>query len=618
MPSPKIFTFVRRSLRLKTILAFMIVALVPLIVMIGLYFQTISDLLVETARQDLQIGAQQTAQELDTFFEENIIDLHAQTQFSDFADYLKGDAAYRTASAPRLSAIFRSMSRTANPAYVQSFMLLDENGTVVFDQSHLDTGKDFSNELFFSKTWGAGFPQVTLTTPGARGERSIYFSAPLWDTNDQKVGVLAIRYNLNVIQYITGESSNLAGPETFAIVTEQDGKVVGWHTEAYPPQEFVKIDTAKMGSFSRNISLNGEDYALVHLPLNNAPLNVFYVRSEISITDFVRSRVMVIGLISLGVLALTVLLAIGMGNRMVRPIQELTKASASLSQGDLSTRVQVISLDEVGQLGETFNQMAEQIENEVAEIRKGEERYRTLRESLEQMVYQRTEDLQLANKDLESFAYSVSHDLRSPLRTIAGFANVIIEDYPSDLDPTIKSHLDRIIHAANKMAELIDALLTFSRSGRKVVNKKSINLAEIVQNVIANCQSAITGGRQVEWIVGDLPNVNADPILIEQVYANLVDNALKYTRGRAPARIEIGSISENQHYLFFVKDNGVGFNMAYAERLFGVFQRLHPESEFEGTGIGLATVQRIIFRHEGRLWAESEVDVGATFWFTLG
>jgi light-regulated signal transduction histidine kinase (bacteriophytochrome) len=274
-------------------------------------------------------------------------------------------------------------------------------------------------------------------------------------------------------------------------------------------------------------------------------------------------------------------------------------------------------VDEVGQLGETFNQMADQIEAEVEAIRQAEERYRILSESLEQTVQRRTEELQLTNKELESFAYSVSHDLRAPLRTITGFANIIIEDYQSNLEPEIQSHLQRIVKATNKMAELIDALLNFSRLGRAAINKESINLAELTQNLTSCCPSE-QETRQIEWVIGELPVVEADPVLIEQVFVNLINNAVKYTRGRKPAQIEIGSYLDQQQRVFFIKDNGVGFNMQYADKLFGVFQRLHAESEFEGTGIGLATVQRIIYRHEGKIWAEAIEGEGATFYFTLG
>jgi light-regulated signal transduction histidine kinase (bacteriophytochrome) len=241
---------------------------------------------------------------------------------------------------------------------------------------------------------------------------------------------------------------------------------------------------------------------------------------------------------------------------------------------------------------------------------------RTLNQELEQRVRERTQELQAANSDLEAFSYSVSHDLRAPLRRVDGFCQMFIDEFGAGLPQEGRRILESACAGTAQMSELIDALLRFARYSRQPLQTRSVQTEALVRRIIGNFQEQLQG-RSVELRIGELPDCTADGALLEQVFTNFISNALKFTSGRAQARIEIGARFEAGEQIYFVKDNGVGFDMRYAERLFGVFQRLHAQSEFEGTGIGLSIVYRIVRRHGGRVWAESRPQEGATFYFSL-
>lgn len=256
------------------------------------------------------------------------------------------------------------------------------------------------------------------------------------------------------------------------------------------------------------------------------------------------------------------------------------------------------------QLGELF--LRKQAEQEV----------RLMNAELEERVERRTHQLEVVNKELEAFSYSVSHDLRAPLRAIAGFTQIIASDYEQSLDMEAKRLFSIIRHNTELMDQLITHLLEFSRSGKSEIKKVMVNMKELALSVYQE----VSNGKKlenVEVIIKDLPHAWADPTLIKQVWHNLLSNAVKYTAPRENPIIEIGAYQEDSEFVFYVKDNGVGFNPRYASKIFQVFQRLHKSSEFEGTGVGLALAQRIVSRHEGRIWAEGEPGQGATFWFSL-
>jgi len=256
------------------------------------------------------------------------------------------------------------------------------------------------------------------------------------------------------------------------------------------------------------------------------------------------------------------------------------------------------------------------VAHDITRQKEADDKIHQLNEELEQRVVMRTAQLEAANKELEAFSYSISHDLRAPLLRISGFVEILQDEAASKLNETSLKHLRTIAEGAQQMSHLIDALLDFSRMGRSEMRQEKVVISRLVEEARHELSREMEG-REIEWNIGELPEARGDPIMLRQVFINLISNAIKYTRSRKPAKIEIGSKIERNENIYFIRDNGVGFDMKYAGKLFGVFQRLHPAREFEGTGIGLANVQRILRRHGGRIWAESAPDQGAVFYFSL-
>lgn len=294
-----------------------------------------------------------------------------------------------------------------------------------------------------------------------------------------------------------------------------------------------------------------------------------------------------------------------------RPIAQLAETARIVSrEKKYSIRAPVTTnADEIAVLIDAFNEM-------LAQIQERDSALQAARDELELRVVRRTAQLEAVNRELESFTYSVAHDLRAPLRHIQGFADALTEECADRLDQAARGYLNRIVESTRRMDRLINDLLGLAHVGRQELHFQAVGLKALVRDVIQD-MSDETRNRNIQWRIGDLPVLECDPGLIKLVFYNLLSNAVKYTRPRDPAVIEIGQMTIDGERTFFVRDNGVGFNMKYAHKLFGVFERLHRQEDFEGTGVGLATVQRIIHKHGGRIRAEGGIDRGATFFFTL-
>jgi signal transduction histidine kinase len=286
--------------------------------------------------------------------------------------------------------------------------------------------------------------------------------------------------------------------------------------------------------------------------------------------------------------------------RITTPLRRVTEAAEEVAEGRHVAAIEIDRHDEIGRLADSFNTMTERVEH--------------ARHELEARVESRTEELSAVNRELESFSYSVSHDLRAPLRAIVGFVQILEEDHGQSLAPEARRALDRVKVNATRMGQLIDDLLAFAQITRVPLSRQRVDLTHLARTTAD--EAIATASHPIDLVIEPLPPCTGEPVLLKQVFANLISNAIKFTAKTPGARVEIGATT-NGDTVYYVRDNGAGFDERFAEKLFGVFQRLHRTVEFEGTGVGLAIVQRIITRHGGRVWAEGKINQGATFYFTL-
>jgi len=378
--------------------------------------------------------------------------------------------------------------------------------------------------------------------------------------------------------------------------------------------------------------IDSDDILLFHsIKQGDQFIGTVHLRENLGLKErLVRYAAIVLGLLVVS-LGTSLLLSTRLQAMIAKPLLEVTQtARRVVDHHDYSQRAIKHGDDEVGVLVDAFNQMLTQIQLretalqaanealqlEIADHKLARAEVAELNETLETRVAERTAELEAVNKELESFSYSVSHDLRTPLRGIDGFTVILLENYGDKLDEQGRHYLERVRSATERMSHLIDDLLQLSRTIRSEMNLTKVNLSEMASSIVNDLQESMPD-RTVEFLIEPDMIIQADAVLMRVALENLINNAWKFTSKKPLARIEVGSMMHAGKKTYFVRDNGTGFDMKYAEKLFGAFQRLHSASEFDGTGVGLANVQRIINRHGGRVWAEAKLNEGATFYFTL-
>ena len=411
-----------------------------------------------------------------------------------------------------------------------------------------------------------------------------------------------------------------------AALYNEQGALFAWYARADSQELFPDIPHDQ-GAFIADGQL--EIYR--RIIDNGAIVGTAYLRADYELNERIRNFLGILGLVTLGAMLIAAALSLWLQSVISRPILSIVDiARRVVSDKDYTQRARKLSEDEVGILVDAFNEMLDEIrdqtralessnrrlEQESAERKRAREEVLKLNRELEVKVLERTRQLRASNQELESFCYSVSHDLRAPLRSISGFSQALVEDVGDDIPEESRRYLDRIIASTLRMGQLIEDLLNLSRVSRGDIARQEVDFSAMANDVIRDLQGRFPD-YEVDASVWEGIKVNGDPKLLRIVLENLLNNAWKFTSKQSHPRVEVGAMVDGQREVYYVRDNGAGFDMAYADKLFGAFQRLHAMNEYPGTGIGLATVQRIIHRHGGRIWFQSSPGNGAVFYFTL-
>ncbi|MGV3593495.1 MAG: sensor histidine kinase [Gammaproteobacteria bacterium] len=441
-----------------------------------------------------------------------------------------------------------------------------------------------------------------------------YSSIPALEFSDRRVA----SENLDLMK--------LRPPVRAAAIYDAGGSLFAEYRRENTAHEFPELPDAD--------SIEQDMYSLVatsRIVRDGKILGTAYLAADFPLMERVLRYVGVLVLVALAAMLMSALVALKLQSLITKPLFSIVETARDVvATREYTRRAEKLSQDETGMLVDAFNDMLAEIENrrqameatnrqlaaESAQHAQARATIMQLNEQLEYKVQERTQQLQASNRELESFCYSVSHDLRGPLRSISGFTQALKEELPAGLPGETARYLDRVMAAASRMSQLIDDLLNLSRVSRGELVRQQVDLTALAREVVQDLQGRDPHYRP-DVSVWQGMSANADPKLVRIVFENLLGNAWKFSSKKEKPRIVVGVMKEGAREVYFVRDNGAGFDMKYADKLFGAFQRLHGMNEFPGTGIGLATVQRIINRHGGRIWFDSAPENGASFYFTL-
>lgn len=485
--------------------------------------------------------------------------------------------------------------------------------------------RDYFREAMRTRAFAIGGYQIGRVT----GKGSINLAYPVLDASGKVQAVVYIALDLSALTDRLIETTSL--PEgSILTIMDNHGTILArqpdpekWVGKKLPGAPVIRSILAHGKEGSAEITgIDGVERLHVFKPIYSTAVKQVYVIAGIPTAavyaDANALLLRALLLMTLTTAAVVVLAWVGGRVLILRPANALMDAARHLGHGNLGARTGLThSPEEFGQLARVFDEMASALQTRVSEVTQAEEEIRRLNAGLERKVIERTAELQAANRELEAFSYSVSHDLRAPLRSIDGFSQAVLEDYADRLDDQGREYLNRVRAATQHMGHLIDDLIKLARVARAEMHRETVDLSVLAGDVLAALQKS-EPTRHVECRIEHGVTGAGDARLLRVVLDNLLGNAWKFTGKQAHARIEFGSLPQGADGpAYFVRDNGAGFDMTYADKLFGAFQRLHTSHEFPGTGVGLATVQRIVHRHGGQVWAEGAVGKGATFHFTL-
>jgi len=606
------------SIKRKLLIFALCISLIPILVITILFYLSARGSVEKQINQKMIAVAESKALHIEAFLKTirgRTIDFCSDGYIRDKLDIINQKVLLEQDAVVDLSSHLKNNKMPLDPD-IASITVLNTTGTVVASTIKSIIGNDFSNHEEFVHIVSKNKKEVFTHRPHFQqylNHSTMEVAAPVTSMESgQTIGIIINAYNQEIINDITSNREGMGNSGEIVIGLKEDGTIQFINTLKYTPgaTTTLKIPLNDEAAEPMRLALEGKygtiighDYrdinviaAYRYIPSIGWGLVAKMDKAEaFGPLTVLRNIAIVLG----GVSSIAVILVgISFSISTSRPINRLTAAAVKISNGNYDYSVEIDRHDEIGALAVSFNNMTSKLTHEINEHEKAEARLTGL------------------NKELEAFCYSVSHDLRAPLRGIEGFSRALEEDYADKFDLQGKDYLRRICTASHKMDNLITDLLDLSRITRSKMKHEKVDLSALVKSKALELQET-EPERQVEFVIAEGDCTDGDTKLLKIAIDNLMDNAWKFTGKHSQARIEFGISLQDGESVYFISDDGVGFDMTYADKLFGAFQRLHSITEFEGTGIGLATVNRIIQRHGGNIWAEGEIGQGAKFCFTL-
>ena len=606
------------SIKRKLLIFALCISLIPILVITILFYLSARGSVEKQINQKMIAVAESKALHIEAFLKTirgRTIDFCSDGYIRDKLDIINQKVLLEQDAVVDLSSHLKNNKMPLDPD-IASITVLNTTGTVVASTIKSIIGNDFSNHEEFVHIVSKNKKEVFTHRPHFQqylNHSTMEVAAPVTSMESgQTIGIIINAYNQEIINDITSNREGMGNSGEIVIGLKEEGTIQFINTLKYTPgaTTTLKIPLNDEAAEPMRLALEGKygtiighDYrdinviaAYRYIPSIGWGLVAKMDKAEaFGPLTVLRNIAIVLG----GVSSIAVILVgISFSISTSRPINRLTAAAKKISNGNYDYSVEIDRHDEIGALAVSFNSMTSKLTHEINEQEKAEARLTGL------------------NKELEAFCYSVSHDLRAPLRGIEGFSRALEEDYADKFDLQGKDYLRRICTASHKMDNLITDLLDLSRITRSKMKHEKVDLSALVKSKALELQET-EPERQVEFVIAEGDCTDGDTKLLKIAIDNLMDNAWKFTGKHSQARIEFGISLQDGESVYFISDDGVGFDMTYADKLFGAFQRLHSITEFEGTGIGLATVNRIIQRHGGNIWAEGEIGQGAKFCFTL-
>ena len=605
------------NLRSRILLLFVLLAIVPVVIVGFLAYYTGRQSIEQVEINHLVSTNLMKSSELARWIEGNQQSIEELAQRPLMAQYSATMATFDPADPSydpaRLSLEADHLRPRVKPAggFIEMSVINPVSGVILASSDDMQEGKYYANQHFFMEGKTHTYTQGVFYSLPLQ-QTTMIVSAPVSDRKENLVAVLAGRLDLRDLSLIMSAQSGLSQSEKTYLVNKSNFFVTEPSSgEGYALKKTVRTEGVQAG-------LSGSDGVAFYVDYRNIPVigaykwlpeynmclitEVDQAEAYAPVNSMAVTMVTIVSLLTLIVVAAGFLLA----RTITQPLARLVAGAAEIGRhGHLDQKVGTDDRDEIGELSRAFDRMAAELKETTVSI-----------DDLERRIHERTAQLEAANRELEAFTYSVSHDLRAPLRAIDGYTRILLEDYQPLLDDEGKRICSVISQGAHKMSDLIDDLLAFSRLGRAAINPSNIDMETLAKTIFQEL-TTVQSRKRIDFQMDSLPPAVGDPALLRQVWVNLLSNSIKFSRKKKRAVIRVRGENTENETVYSVQDNGVGFDMQYSDKLFGVFQRLHSVKEFEGNGVGLALVQRVIHRHGGRVWAEGEVGKGATFYFTL-